>query len=114
MASVTLVEFPTSSAAASASFLAQVFGWPGTAYGPDYQDVTVSDGISLGFQGDPTEASAAPLVVIEVSDLDVTRGQILEAGGVITVESFDFPGGRRLHFREPGGNELAVWVRREG
>ena len=22
----------------------------------------------------------------------------------------DFPGGRRFHFREPGGNEMAVWV----
>ncbi|VAW15709.1 Glyoxalase family protein [hydrothermal vent metagenome] len=24
-------------------------------------------------------------------------------------EIFSFPGGRRFHFREPGGNELAVW-----
>jgi predicted enzyme related to lactoylglutathione lyase len=29
-------------------------------------------------------------------------------------EQFDFPGGRRFHFREPGGNELAVWTPREG
>lgn len=109
-----MVEFPTSSAGGSASFLYQVFGWVGTPYGPDYRDVAVGSGISLGFQGDPAEAPAAPLAVIEVSDLDVTRTQILAAGGAITVEPFDFPGGRRLHFREPGGNELAVWVRRNG
>jgi uncharacterized protein len=23
---------------------------------------------------------------------------------------FDFPGGRRFHFTEPSGNELAVWA----
>jgi predicted enzyme related to lactoylglutathione lyase len=32
------------------------------------------------------------------------------AGGAITTPAFDFPGGRRFHFREPGGVELAVWI----
>ena len=31
------------------------------------------------------------------------------AGGVIEQAIFDFPGGRRFHFIEPGGSELAVW-----
>ena len=31
---------------------------------------------------------------------------------VITQPPFTFPGGRRFHFREPGGNELAVWSER--
>jgi predicted enzyme related to lactoylglutathione lyase len=31
------------------------------------------------------------------------------AGGVITQAPFEFPGGRRFHFRDPSGNELAVW-----
>ncbi len=30
-------------------------------------------------------------------------------GGVILRPIFDFPGGRRFHFRDPAGNELAVW-----
>ncbi|WP_324606668.1 VOC family protein [Kitasatospora azatica] len=55
-------------------------------------------------------APAAPLAVIQVDDLDATRQAVIEAGGTVTVEAFDFPGGRRIHFREPGGNELAVWV----
>ena len=32
-----------------------------------------------------------------------------KAGGAITKPLFDFPGGCRFHFVEPGGNELAVW-----
>src|SRR5690606_20784028 len=31
------------------------------------------------------------------------------AGGTIVKPVFSFPGGRRFHFTEPGGNELAVW-----
>jgi predicted enzyme related to lactoylglutathione lyase len=34
------------------------------------------------------------------------------AGGVITRPPFDYPGGRRFHFREPGGTELAVHIER--
>ncbi len=30
-------------------------------------------------------------------------------GWEVTKEPFAFPGGRRFHFREPGGSELAVW-----
>jgi predicted enzyme related to lactoylglutathione lyase len=28
---------------------------------------------------------------------------------LITREIFSFPGGRRFHFRDPSGNELAIW-----
>jgi len=48
-------------------------------------------------------------VTIRTDDLDKARRDIEAAGGVITVETFEFPGGRRFHFREPGGCELAVW-----
>jgi predicted enzyme related to lactoylglutathione lyase len=33
---------------------------------------------------------------------------VRQAGGTITKEAFSFPGGRRFHFRDPGGNELAA------
>lgn len=110
MATFKMVEFPSSSAAASSTFFRAVFGWGGTAYGPDYQDVPVSDGVSLGFQADPSDAPTQPLVVIEVDDLEAVRAKILASGGEVTVEPFSFPGGTRMHFREPGGNELAVYV----
>ncbi len=56
---------------------------------------------------------AATMAIIRADDLDDAERRVREAGGVITREQFDFPGGRRFHFREPGGNELAVYVARE-
>jgi hypothetical protein len=32
------------------------------------------------------------------------------AGGSIEKEPFAFPGGRRFHFLDPSGTELAVWA----
>lgn len=109
MSRLSMVEFPTSSSTASARFVEAVFGWAGVAYGPQYHDVPLDGGVSLGFQADPTEAPGC-LVVIEVNDLTTTRATVLAAGGTITVEPFGFPGGTRMHFREPGGNEMAAFV----
>ena len=33
-----------------------------------------------------------------------------DSGGKVTRPIFSFPGGRRFHFRDPNGNELAAWV----
>ena len=33
----------------------------------------------------------------------------MNSHGKITQDIFSFPGGRRFHFTEPSGNELAVW-----
>jgi len=108
MYSIDMVEFASSSAGTSGAFLEQAFGCTRTPYGPDYVDVQ-GGGISLGFQSDAAEQPSAPLVVIRAENLDEARVAIETAGGAVTVEPFDFPGGRRFHFREPGGSELAVW-----
>jgi predicted enzyme related to lactoylglutathione lyase len=113
MARFTMVEFPSGSAADSAAFFEKAFGWSHCDFGPEYTDVALGNGQSLGFQQNASEAPEGPLVVVEVDDLDVARSDVLAAGGTISVEPFDFPGGRRFHFREPGGNELAAWVPRE-
>ncbi|MDN5757998.1 MAG: VOC family protein [Tomitella sp.] len=110
MAKLTMVEFPGDAAAHSAKFFEDVFSWSSTAYGPEYLDVQIGGNQTLGFQQDRSEAPGAPLVVFEVEDLVAMRTAIEQAGGVVTVEPFDFPGGTRLHFREPSGNELAVWT----
>ena len=61
-----------------------------------------------GFQADPAEVTAAPLVVIWADDLEAMRARVEAAGGVLTQAPFAFPGGRRFHFRDPAGAELAV------
>jgi predicted enzyme related to lactoylglutathione lyase len=110
MSEVSMVEFPSSSASGSGDFFREVFGWDPTPYGPQYVDVACGQDFSLGFQQDVEEAPSAPLVVIRVADLVAAREKIESHGGRVTVEPFDFPGGRRFHFVEPGGNVLAVWV----
>jgi uncharacterized protein len=55
------------------------------------------------------ERPGAPLAAIRTDDPEAARAAVESAGGAISVETFDFPGGRRFHFREPGGCELAVW-----
>ncbi|MFJ9783605.1 VOC family protein [Amycolatopsis sp. NPDC101161] len=108
MFEVDFVEFPSTSATASGEFFARAFGWQVTPYGPDYSDVRAA-GLTFGFQADAAEQARAPLVTVRTDDLAAARTAIEAAGGEVTKEPFTFPGGRRFHFREPGGSELALW-----
>ena len=49
--------------------------------------------------------------VIESQNLEETEQSILKAGGKITLPIISFPGGRRFHFTDPAGNELAIMQR---
>jgi predicted enzyme related to lactoylglutathione lyase len=49
------------------------------------------------------------LLVIYATDLAEVQQKINAAGGRIVKDTFSFPGGRRFHFADPNGNELAVW-----
>lgn len=105
---IDYIEFPSTDRAATSGFFAKAFGWGMTSYGPDY------DGLNdAGIDGGVDQSSAkvaATMAVIRTDDLDAAEARVLAAGGVITQPQFDFPGGRRFHVREPGGNELAVWI----
>jgi predicted enzyme related to lactoylglutathione lyase len=54
-------------------------------------------------------ANGAALVVLYAADLEGTRQRVIDGGGEIVRDIFTFPGGRRFHFADPNGNELAVW-----
>jgi len=43
-----------------------------------------------------------------VADLEMAEAAVQAAGGEITLAIFAFPGGRRFHFRDVAGHELAV------
>jgi len=47
--------------------------------------------------------------VIQVKDLEAVLAAVETAGGEIVQPIRSFPGGRRFHFRDPSGNELAAW-----
>ncbi len=108
---IDYLEFPSSDRAQTSRFFQAAFGWQIVSYGPSY------DGIEgAGIDGGIDQADdrvAATMAIIRTEDLDDAERRVRAAGAVITREQFDFPGGRRFHFREPGGNELAVYVARE-
>lgn len=106
MARIDFVELPADTVAARA-FYEAAFGWAMTAFGPSYACTTTGD-VDLGLQGDAFEASRAPLPVIGVTDLDTWPAKITAAGGTVVRPIFAFPGGRRFHFTDPSGNELAA------
>jgi predicted enzyme related to lactoylglutathione lyase len=107
MARPNFIELPTRDLAASQGFFEQVFGMKMTAFGPTYA-CTMTGDVDLGLQADQKEASKAPLPVIEVKDLEATLAAVTAAGAAVTKPIFSFPGGRRFHFLDPSGNELAA------
>jgi predicted enzyme related to lactoylglutathione lyase len=108
-ARIAYVELPITDIGASKPFFEAAFGWSLTEFGPTYS-AAMGYGADLGLQGDPAEHSAAPLVGIEVDDLEAALAAVEGAGGAVTKPIFAYPGGRRFHFREPSGNELAVYT----
>jgi hypothetical protein len=105
---IDYIEFAATDIEATKAFFASVFGWRFTDYGPDY--TSFEDGrLTGGFEKTDAVAPGGPLVVIYSAELESLERAVPEAGGTITRPTFEFPGGRRFHFRDPNGNELAVW-----
>jgi predicted enzyme related to lactoylglutathione lyase len=105
---IDYVEFPVSDVAVAKEFYAAVFGWKFTDYGPDYS--SFSDGrLAGGLRLAEEVRSGGPLIVLYALDLTEVEERIRERGGAIVRKAFEFPGGRRFHFTDPSGNELAVW-----
>ncbi len=106
-ARIDFIELPCGGTAETQAFYAGAFGMAFTAFGPSYA-CTLTGDVDLGLQADPAERGAAPLPVIRVDDLDAALAAVEAAGGTIVRPIFAYPGGRRFHFRDPAGNELAA------
>lgn len=108
MARLDYVELPGTDMAATRRFYEQAFGWTMTQFAPTYAATTTGD-TDVGVQSDAAEKPVAPLPVLQVRDLETALASVEAAGGMIVKPIRSFPGGRRFHFRDPSGNELAVW-----
>ncbi len=108
MARLNYVELPARDVAAPRRFYESAFGWSMTEFAPTYAATTTGD-TDLGLDGDPAGRPRAPLPVIEVPNLEAALAAVERAGGRIVRPIFAFPGGRRFHFLDPSGNELAAW-----
>lgn len=105
---IDYIEFNVSSIQQSKDFYGKAFGWTFTDYGSDYCEFT--DGrMKGGFNATLPPNPGGPLVVLYGDDLEGLMKAVEAAGGKITKPIFNFPGGRRFQFTDPGGYELAVW-----
>lgn len=103
------IELTVSDMARAQEFYGAAFGWEFTEYGADYAGIRIADkevgGLAVG-----TRPPGGPLVILYSRDLEASVAAVRRAGGTISIEPFEFPGGRRFHFLDPNGNELAVWT----
>jgi predicted enzyme related to lactoylglutathione lyase len=112
---INYVEFQAKDIEATKAFFINAFGWTFVDYGPDYTSFS-DEGINGGFFKSDLSASTATgsaLIVLYSESLEQTLSKIEAAGGVVVRPIFPFPGGRRFHFSEPSGNEMAVWSDRD-
>ena len=107
MAKLNYLELPVDATDRAKSFYSGAFGWTFTDFGPTYA-ATMGEHADLGLQADVEQKTAALLPVIQVEDLESALVAIEAAGGTVTLPIFAFPGGRRFHFRDPDGHELAA------
>jgi uncharacterized protein len=106
---IDYIEFTADSDASVAvakAFYGKAFGWIYKDWGSSYVD-TQSSGVASGIASG--EHRQKPLPVIYAVDLQAARTNVLAAGATLSKDIFSFPGGRRFHFIDPAGNELAVW-----
>lgn len=100
------LELPGGDLPATKAFYGEAFGWSFIDYGPEY--ASFDAGLDGGFDAQ-ADAVRTPLPVLFARDLEAMQAKVEAAGGTIARPIFAFPGGRRFHFRDPAGNELAVW-----
>jgi predicted enzyme related to lactoylglutathione lyase len=106
---IDYIEITVTNVAEAKRFYGAAFGWTFNDYGPEYAGIVGPGREVGGLRQDRHVAVGGPLVVLYSKALDDTLTKVKQAGGRIAKEPFGFPGGRRFHFNDPSGNELAVW-----
>jgi predicted enzyme related to lactoylglutathione lyase len=108
--SINYIELPLADVEATKAFYGRVFGWTFHDYGPDYQSFSGA-AVDGGFNREAVASApgSGVLVVLYSNDLEATLKAARSAGARILKEPFSFPGGRRFHFVDPNGTEIAVW-----
>jgi predicted enzyme related to lactoylglutathione lyase len=110
---IDYIEFPASDIAAIKRFYSAVFSWKFVDYGETYTSFSRDGGAGIdgGFTLTPNlpADNASTLAVLYHDNLEAIEQKITAQGGEIVRRIFPFPGGRRFHFKDPNGNELAIW-----
>jgi len=112
---INYIELPATDLAAMKSFYGKTFGWTFQDWGETYVAFHGA-GLEGGFDASPDAvggrkpSASGSLVILYSDDLDASVEAVKAAGGTISIEPYGFPGGRRFHFTDPSGNELAIWT----
>jgi predicted enzyme related to lactoylglutathione lyase len=103
-------ELPASDVSAAKQFYSAAFDWRFNDYGPGYAGFTYPglEREAGGISGDADHTHTV-LAILYSDSLELSEQKVRSAGGRIVKPIFSFPGGRRFHFTDPAGNELAVW-----
>jgi predicted enzyme related to lactoylglutathione lyase len=106
---IDYIEITVTDMDAAKSFYATAFGWSLVDYGPEYAGIQGDGEEAGGLRLDTEVRAGGPLVILYSEDLEASVEAVTAAGGTILRPIYSFPGGRRFHFADPAGNELAVW-----
>jgi predicted enzyme related to lactoylglutathione lyase len=101
-------EVPSRDALRSRDFFQTAFGWEMLSYGDGYHEIR-NAGTLAGVNGVAEDHGSAPLMGIRTSDIAAAEAAVVAAGGIITRQTYGYPGGKRFFFREPGGAELLMY-----
>ncbi|KAB1160790.1 VOC family protein [Tenacibaculum aiptasiae] len=105
---INYIEFKAKNIEKIKQFYSKAFDWTFTDYGPTYTAFS-SSGLEGGFEKTDQKINNGALVVLYNENLEEIKQYIIELDGIISKEIFSFPGGKRFHFIDPSGNELAIW-----
>jgi len=112
---INYIELPASDLAAMKAFYGSAFGWTFRDWGQTYVAFHGA-GLEGGFDASPdavggrVPSASGALVILYSEDLEASERAVRSNGGIVSVAPYGFPGGRRFHFTDPSGNELAVWT----
>ena len=106
---IEYAELPSRDLKATKRFYSTAFGWQFKDLGPEYTSFTAGE-LAGGFTSEIPSPGFGVVMIIHTEDLEAALANVKAAGGVIAKSISDFPGGRNFHFKDPSGNEVAVWT----
>ena len=110
---IDYVELAVDDLQQATAFYVKALGWTFNDYGGEYagiQDPSDPGREVGGLNPHPaTSRGDGVLALVRTADADAALASVLAAGGTITTELHDYPGGRRFLFADPFGNILGVY-----
>ena len=110
---IDYVELAVDDLEQATAFYAKALGWTFNDYGGEYAGIQDprSPGQEVGgLNPHPaTSRGDGVLALVRTDDADAALASVIDAGGTVTTDLHDYPGGRRFMFADPFGNILGVY-----